>query len=617
MKRLLPIAYILACLALAALQACNVVGDSVPADSANAILDSLRIVPEEGSSAAAGQQANSKNDPLAGLKPPKVKPHKPRHGDAEPMDFIRVGEEPPSTTSGQSLAAKKGAKKGAGKKAGRRNLAVKAKKRAGRHYATAKSAQRNARNADKTESSSKNTTQNLSTPESPKASTKPRYRFMFGSSAAQQSADAPSQNNNKDASSGIAWQKGGIKEKPSPSKEAASTTAKNAPTTTQFAHNNASSQQAYRGNEADVQAISTKEEIEDQRKLEEELRSASKQTASQLFGRSVTIAITGVDSRLGVSQRHADANHVLRIWLDKGEIEIFSVPRGTPVEAGFSSKALNYLANLRSNKGRDAYLKKMGEITGVGKIDYWVELGFSQAMGVMELLGFKDNAKSALRVLRSRKAFATGDYQRCYNQGQFIRQMILRHFGKSSGFMGGVALRGALGLVETNLKYDVIKAIIEELQGKGFPRNANAVTVHLRPPYKPQIKEIDLSDESAIASLNDKLETKLKKGGYIGKGKAPAFSANKYEDKLETIVDRAERTVQRNPKAAVAALKRVYEQRAWIQLPDKQQRDEYFKKICLTLIEGYELLGFMIDADNVRYFYEQQLQALQHESASK
>jgi anionic cell wall polymer biosynthesis LytR-Cps2A-Psr (LCP) family protein len=379
--------------------------------------------------------------------------------------------------------------------------------------------------------------------------------------------------------------------------------AQNTPTTKSRRGNKSNYKSAYdEGVGSDEQL--TQQEIQQEKELIRASRGGS--SASQMFGRSVTIALTGVDSRLGETQRHADANHILRIWLDRGEIELFSIPRGTPVDAGFSSKSLNYLANLRSNKGRDAYLKKIAEISGVGKIDYWIELGFSQAMGVMELLGFKENAKTALRVIRSRKAFRSGDYQRCYNQSQFIRQMILRHFPTSTGVMGSLALRAALNTVETNLKYDVAKAIIAELESKGFPKSDKSVEIKVRPAYKPEIKHIDLSDVAAIDMMNRKLETKLTKDGWIGKGRKPAFVASAYENKLETMVSRAEKSVDRSPMVAINLLKRIYEQRSWIQVNDKFDREVYMQRICMTLIKAYENAGFMIDADAVRYFYDEQ-----------
>ncbi len=345
----------------------------------------------------------------------------------------------------------------------------------------------------------------------------------------------------------------------------------------------------------------------EQQKIERELEKASSTLISGGSGRSVCIAITGVDSRLGVAQRHADANHVLRIWLESGRIDIFSIPRGTHVEAGFKSDALNYLANLRSNKGREAYLRKVAEIASVPRIDYWVELGFSQAIGLIEMLGFKDKAASTLHVLRTRKAYAVGDYQRCYNQGQFIRQMILNNFNKSTGFLGTVALRGALGLVETNLTLDAARMIIDELERRHFPASTASVNVYLRPAFKARLKELNLSSPEAITKLNSELNSKLNSGGYIGKSKAPAFDAAKYERQLLAKIQRAEHAIQKSPKTAIATLNQVYKQRSWIQIKNETKRMEYMRRVCEALAQSYDRQGFAIEADNIRYFAEQQL----------
>jgi len=142
-------------------------------------------------------------------------------------------------------------------------------------------------------------------------------------------------------------------------------------------------------------------------------------------GRKISICITGVDSRIGDKVVHADANHLVNVWLDSGIVEVVSIPRGTFCDAGFAdTSGLNYLANLRANRGRKSYMKEISKISGIPKIDYYVEFGFSQAIGLLKLLGFRDNAGQMLRVLRSRKSFATGDYQRSFNQGQFVAQMI-------------------------------------------------------------------------------------------------------------------------------------------------------------------------------------------------
>ena len=88
------------------------------------------------------------------------------------------------------------------------------------------------------------------------------------------------------------------------------------------------------------------------------------------LGRVINVMITGVDSRLGDPMGHADANHLVRFFVDSGCVEIISIPRDTPSDAGFEdTTGLNKLTNVRANRGRATYLKAICEIAGVQKID--------------------------------------------------------------------------------------------------------------------------------------------------------------------------------------------------------------------------------------------------------
>ncbi|MCX7929154.1 MAG: hypothetical protein N2663_00295 [Chlorobi bacterium] len=336
------------------------------------------------------------------------------------------------------------------------------------------------------------------------------------------------------------------------------------------------------------------------------LPSIARQTSSEtteaerFWGRLVTIAICGVDSRLGVRQAHADANHVLRIWLDRGAIEILSVPRGTYADAGFGTKSLNIIANYRARKGRDAYLRKLAEMTGVRKIDYYVEVGFSQAMGIFELLGFKSSAATTLHVLRTRKAFGIGDHQRCFNQAQFIRQMILRHFPRSEGMLDAMAIRTALALVETNLRYDVVQTILAALRAKGFPQGDNDVTVTLC-PRRYRTQEFDISSPEKIIAIARKLDRKLAVRGALPR--KPTFRVETYQQRLHGLIVEAARALDRGkPGRAIGLLERPYQQRAWIQLPEQRGRNYFMELLCATLIEAYEATGNILKADEVRHF---------------
>ncbi|MFA5511743.1 MAG: hypothetical protein WC313_04765, partial [Candidatus Kapaibacterium sp.] len=121
-------------------------------------------------------------------------------------------------------------------------------------------------------------------------------------------------------------------------------------------------------------------------------------------GRRINIALTGVDSRLGDRYKHADANHIISILLDSGKIEIISIPRDTPADAGYDdTTGQNKLTIVRAAKGRKAYFQELCRIGEVDKIHYFAELGFSQAIGIIEWLGF-DKPNETLQILRSRSA---------------------------------------------------------------------------------------------------------------------------------------------------------------------------------------------------------------------
>lgn len=303
-------------------------------------------------------------------------------------------------------------------------------------------------------------------------------------------------------------------------------------------------------------------------------------------GRRINIAITGVDSRLGDHTRHADANHVLSILLDSGKIEITSIPRDTPADAGFDdSTGQNKLTIVRAVKGREAYLTELARIARLDKIHYYVEFGFSQAMGILEWLGY-GNAPSTLQVLRSRKGLGGDDYQRVYNQAQFIRQAMLTHFGKFTGILGSVYLRGGLTMVETNMTYDQAKAVIEALESIGYPHDASDITIAVRPPIPIKFKVYDFTDKAVIAKLNDRIESFNKY--TIAKDSIVSLSPKvNVTQRLNILLSKAVADSAKNPTAVIRTLSTYFDQRAWLQVQDKSQRDIIRTKFQVLLSNAY------------------------------
>ncbi|MFA6571263.1 MAG: LCP family protein [Bacteroidota bacterium] len=305
-------------------------------------------------------------------------------------------------------------------------------------------------------------------------------------------------------------------------------------------------------------------------------------------GRRINIAVIGVDSRLGATCKHADANHILSILVDQGKIEITSIPRDTPADAEMpDSSGQNKLTIVYANRGVNAYLKEAARIAGVDKIHYYVEVGFSQALGVIELFGFKD-PRSTLQVLRSRKGLGGDDYQRSYNQGQFIRQMMLNHFGKTSGLLGDVFVRGGLAIVNTNLNYDVTKDIISKLASKGFPKSPDDIWMRVRPPVKLDYKVYDFSNHEVLSKLRKKIES-FNKYEEDKDTTDTTFKKRTYNSapRLGNAIAKSVKDSAKYPARVVQNLKVYFDQRAWMQVNDKKEREKYRDQICVLLSNAY------------------------------
>ncbi len=302
-------------------------------------------------------------------------------------------------------------------------------------------------------------------------------------------------------------------------------------------------------------------------------------------GKRINIAVTGTDARIGTNSKHADANHVISLLLDSGLVEIISVPRDTYTDAGYDdSTGLNKLTILRANRGRQAYLKELANIANLDKIHYYVEFGFSQAMGIIDWLGFKD-ASSTLQVLRSRQGLGGDDYQRQYNQGNFIKHALYKHFNRFTGVMGDVMIFGALSLVETNLTQSVMKDLVEKMNAKGFPKSLNDITQKIRPSMGIKFKVYDFSNESTVTELTKKIQSfneyRDKHDSTFNKSKT-----RNVENILLNVIAKAEADTAKRPAEVIRKLNVYYEQRAWLQISDYSKRANVRSKIADMLISA-------------------------------
>lgn len=321
-------------------------------------------------------------------------------------------------------------------------------------------------------------------------------------------------------------------------------------------------------------------------------------------GKKISILVTGIDARLNSTCIHADANHLITFWMDSGLIEITSIPRGTFADAGLPDSLMqNYLANVRACKGRTAYMNDVTKIAGIDKIDYYVEFGFSQAIGLLELLGFQDRAVSTLRVLRSRKSFKRGDYQRSYNQGQFIRQVLLKFFNKVSGPTGDLVLYGALSLVDTDLNMDILKYIISQYKAKGFPHSAKDVVLRLKPAYS-DLEHYNFIDDRQFNNIHNYVVKNSPKDSNFYREKTNAEVSDRMAKQIASILYQALKASKRNPDRVIKLLEIPFKQRIYLQVTDVNKRNYFRATFKDLLYKAYTAKGDTYNAKRVKYIVE-------------
>jgi len=269
-------------------------------------------------------------------------------------------------------------------------------------------------------------------------------------------------------------------------------------------------------------------------------------------------------------------------------VEIMSIPRDTYCDLGYpDTTTFNIITNARA-RGYPGFFKRVEELTNRGPIKYYVEVGFSQALGVLEVLGYNDPVNT-LKFLRTRKSLPAGDIQRSYNQAVFVRQNLLSRFSLFTGATGELILAAGLNFVSTNLTRDFCKGLIYSLEQRGFPdHRPDAIRVRVLPMYKIRLKEMTADSLTVSRTI--------------------ARTKQMVQDDPSPHVDvtallrrhiRAALADSSHPAKVITRLKRLSEQHAWLQIQDFRTRIGV-RDTLLNCLEGaYRRRGDDAEADRV------------------
>ena len=320
--------------------------------------------------------------------------------------------------------------------------------------------------------------------------------------------------------------------------------------------------------------------------LHEQLKNISKKPP--IGGRLINILVIGIDSRLSARDARADALHLITVNPDSAVVEILSIPRDTYVDLGYpDTTTFNVIANAKT-ADNGLLLRKVAQATKRGTVPYYIEVGFSQAMGIMEILGYRDPVKT-LQFLRTRRTLPGGDIQRAHNQALFMRQNLIEKFPLLTGATGDLIITAALNFVTTNLTRDFCLGLVYSLKQRNFPyHRPDAVRLRMLPGNAIRLKEM-VADSATIHNTLARVENRLGEGGD------PPDVASY----LRRVYTRAMKDSAR-PGQIVYRLRRLNEQHAWLQIRDEHTRTGVRDTLTGLLEYAYRKLGQEERAEAVR-----------------
>ncbi|MDB5034094.1 MAG: Transcriptional regulator LytR [Chlorobi bacterium] len=322
--------------------------------------------------------------------------------------------------------------------------------------------------------------------------------------------------------------------------------------------------------------------------------------AAAALPKEVNILVVGLDNRLASTDNHADAIHLITIRTkDSVGATITSIPRGTEVTGYGIDDDLSFMANVRALKGRKTFMKAVAKLCHKRSIDYYVEVTFSQVMGVLELLGYKDPA-TALQFLRHRKSYALGDVQRSYNQGKFLRQQVIRRGDLLTGAKGDLLIRMGLGMVDTDLNLETAQALVYTLK-HADAMNESHIALTMMPRINlARLDSVAVPDPDQVADVVNKLVRRT------GEQIDDLGRYNPYP-KMHEIVQRA--AGQSSAKAVIAQLEPIYVQKAWLQVQERPLRRAIRDSVEDLMVRAYTALKQPAKANDVTKYMAEERKA--------
>jgi polyisoprenyl-teichoic acid--peptidoglycan teichoic acid transferase len=238
------------------------------------------------------------------------------------------------------------------------------------------------------------------------------------------------------------------------------------------------------------------------------------------------MVLMGSDTRKGETQQRSDTLIVARVDPQKKQVQMISIPRDSRVAIpGYGTTKINAAASLG---GPALVIKTVKQLTGL-PITHFVNLDFFGFRDIVDAMGGvwinvpqkivdrqasaygsafdtiqkgyqKLDGRLALTFVRSRHAFAAGDYARMDNQQSFIKAIAKQALSLSNVFKAPAIVNAVASHLDTDLTPGQLADLV--LQFKGMAPNAiQSATAPSSPKYIGGVSYVILDDAKFAAMV--------------------------------------------------------------------------------------------------------------------
>ncbi|MFM7157775.1 MAG: hypothetical protein ACKO0Y_08160 [Bacteroidota bacterium] len=160
--------------------------------------------------------------------------------------------------------------------------------------------------------------------------------------------------------------------------------------------------------------------------------------------------------------------------------------------------------------------------------------------------------------------------------------------------------------MRSNLSVEGIKGLAYDLKNAGFPKDPSSIIVKVRPETGIRYKVYNFNDSSSIKQLKIKIERfnafmAKKDSSYAKKNIDPAGRLNK-------LLNNVPLDTMQKPKKVLEQLYPYFEQHAWLQVRNEQERAKIRQRLGDYLISSFNKIGKPQNARWVQYVIDTEIE---------